>query len=359
MKQSLYDRFRAVRRPAQKVDPEKIPCIETSDRVQLCKAPLVSVVMVTYNHADYIRQAIESVMMQKTDFEFELIVGEDCSQDETREICFEYQRRFPGRIRVLWWHENVSKLGGNYNRCFCRCRGTYLAVLEGDDYWTDPFKLQKQVDLMRRTDSVMCVAKTRWLYPDGRSDVPELPQKDFLDWRDFYRFYFHTSTYMYLQSANEEKFRRYPSIACWYDTMDVHCLSSLGKVCFLNETVSVYRLTGKGAATSQSDDERALWTLAQLYDLALHGPVESRRHFAAHILRNIDGRFSERKSCLPDDVLLSGWMDFVRVHILMTRHDNDLLNVGIAYQLRYFALVAWFVIRLILVRIHLAGFILK
>ncbi len=131
------------------VKPEDVPCIETSDTEKLCKNPVVSVSMITYNHESCIRQAIEGVMMQKTDFEFELIIGEDCSQDKTREICFEYQKKYPDKIRVLWWHENVSKLGGNARRVAARCRGEFIAFCEGDDYWIDPFKLQKQVDVMR------------------------------------------------------------------------------------------------------------------------------------------------------------------------------------------------------------------
>ena len=94
-------------------DPMDIPCIETSDAEMLCRHPVVSVHMITYNHEPYIRQAIEGVMMHKTDFEFELVIGEDASTDKTREICFEYQKRYPEKIRVLWWHEDVSKLGGN------------------------------------------------------------------------------------------------------------------------------------------------------------------------------------------------------------------------------------------------------
>jgi glycosyltransferase involved in cell wall biosynthesis len=135
-------------------DPMNIPCIETSDEEKLCKNPVVSVHMITYNHEPYIRQAIEGVMMQQTDFEFELIIGEDASQDKTREICFEYQKKYPDKIRVLWWHENVSKLGGNSRRVFSRCRGEFIAFCEGDDYWTDPLKLQKQVDIMRENPNV-------------------------------------------------------------------------------------------------------------------------------------------------------------------------------------------------------------
>ena len=135
-------------------DPMDIPCIETSDAEKLCKHPVVSVHMITYNHEPYIRQAIEGVMMQKTDFEFELVIGEDASQDKTREICFEYQKKYPDKIRVLWWHENVTKYGGNGRRVTARCRGEFIALCEGDDYWIDPLKLQKQVEVMRKHNSL-------------------------------------------------------------------------------------------------------------------------------------------------------------------------------------------------------------
>ena len=131
-----------------------IPCIETSDVERLCKHPVVSVHMITYNHEPFIRQAIESVMMQKTDFEYELVIGEDASQDKTRDICFEYQRRYPERIRVLWSEENVFAIGGNETRVTAACRGEYIAFCEGDDYWTDSYKLQKQVDVMRQHSNV-------------------------------------------------------------------------------------------------------------------------------------------------------------------------------------------------------------
>lgn len=129
-------------------DPKDIPCIETSDSEKLCKKPVVSVHMITYNHEPYIRQAIEGIMMQKADFEFELVIGEDASTDKTREICLEYQKKHPDKIRVLWWHENVSRLGGNSRRNFAHCRGEFVAFCEGDDYWTDANKLQRQINLL-------------------------------------------------------------------------------------------------------------------------------------------------------------------------------------------------------------------
>ena len=105
-------------------DPMDIPCIETSDPEKLCKHPVVTVSMITYNHEPYIRQAIEGVMMQETDFEFELLIGEDCSTDKTREICFEYQKRYSDKIRVLWCSHNLYRnphqAGDNPSRNVCK-----------------------------------------------------------------------------------------------------------------------------------------------------------------------------------------------------------------------------------------------
>ena len=137
-----------------KVPVERVPCRETSNELLLCPKPLVSVMMMTYNHEKSIRKAIESALDQETDFEYEIVIGEDCSKDKTRDICFEYQRRFPDKIRVLWSDENVSKMSGNSTRTTYRCRGDFIAFLEGDDCWIDRLKLQKQVDAFRANPSV-------------------------------------------------------------------------------------------------------------------------------------------------------------------------------------------------------------
>ena len=153
---TFREEFEALRgKPIQMMAPaENVPCREISDVTRLCKEPVVSVHMMAYCHEKYIAQAIESVMMQKADFEFELVIGEDASPDRTREICFEYQRRYPERIRVLWSEENVFAIGGNETRITAACRGEYIAFCEGDDYWTDPYKLQKQFDVMRKHPNV-------------------------------------------------------------------------------------------------------------------------------------------------------------------------------------------------------------
>jgi glycosyltransferase involved in cell wall biosynthesis len=107
----------------------------------------VSVEVLTYNHEKYISQALDSILMQKTDFAYEIVVGEDLSTDATRSIVLDYQKRYPGIIHVILSEEN---LGGkkNHFRTYPACKGQYIAVCEGDDYWTSPDKLQRQVDFL-------------------------------------------------------------------------------------------------------------------------------------------------------------------------------------------------------------------
>lgn len=120
---------------------------EVSDSAVMALKPVVSVQMVTYNHKSYLAEAIESVIAQKTNFPIELVIGEDCSIDSTREIALNYQRRYPHLIRVIYSDSNVGA-GVNVQRTRMACRGELIALCEGDDYWTSPYKLQKQVDYL-------------------------------------------------------------------------------------------------------------------------------------------------------------------------------------------------------------------
>ena len=104
----------------------------------------MNVVMITYNHRPYIERAVECVLNQETDFGVELVIGEDCSTDGTHELVIDLQRRHPERIRVITSERNVGA-HSNALRTEAACRGKYIAYCEGDDYWSDPLKLAKQV----------------------------------------------------------------------------------------------------------------------------------------------------------------------------------------------------------------------
>lgn len=108
---------------------------------------LVSVCTITYNQEKYIEKAIESILLQEADFDFELVIGEDCSIDKTREICISYKNKYPEKLKLI---QNETNIGASKNiiNVISNCTGKYIAICEGDDYWTDPYKLQKQVDYL-------------------------------------------------------------------------------------------------------------------------------------------------------------------------------------------------------------------
>ncbi|MDX2479601.1 MAG: glycosyltransferase [Desulfuromusa sp.] len=127
--------------------------IEVSDTARLPSIPLVSVQMLAYNHGSYIAEAIEGVVSQIVDFPIELIIGEDCSDDTTREIVFSYQKRFPHMIRVLYSNHNVGFME-NYRRVLLASNGEFIAACEGDDFWVSKTKLAQQIAILSKNQSV-------------------------------------------------------------------------------------------------------------------------------------------------------------------------------------------------------------
>lgn len=112
---------------------------------------LVSVCVITYNHCNYIRQCLDGILMQQTNFPIEVIVNDDCSTDGTAEIIKEYELKYPHLFKPIYQVENQYSKGvrGMFAKfCFPKAKGKYIAMCEGDDYWTDPLKLQKQVDFL-------------------------------------------------------------------------------------------------------------------------------------------------------------------------------------------------------------------
>jgi glycosyltransferase involved in cell wall biosynthesis len=135
------------------IDPERIPCQEMSDTSMRTTIPLVSIAMITYNHEPFIRKALDSIVSQQTNFPFELVIGEDCSLDNTRSILLEYQIQYPRLIRILIFDKNVGAIK-NLTCVEFHCRGKYIAYCEGDDFWTSPNKLQKQVSIFDQNEKV-------------------------------------------------------------------------------------------------------------------------------------------------------------------------------------------------------------
>lgn len=113
--------------------------------------PLLSVTCITYNHENYITEALDSILMQETDFPFEVIVHDDCSTDKTTDILVKYAEKYPTMIKLILQKENQWSKGIKPAKATIKkASGKYLAICEGDDYWTDPKKLQIQLDAMQK-----------------------------------------------------------------------------------------------------------------------------------------------------------------------------------------------------------------
>lgn len=155
--------------------------------------PMVSIRTSTYNHGRYIRQCIESILAQKVNFKYEFIIGEDCSTDDTRKIVLEYAEKYPDIIRVVTADKNLG-MKANGMRCIERCRGKYIAICEGDDYWADPYKLQKQVDYMEsHPECAVCATEgyclnqaTGVMNPLPTLGLEEYTSRHFLDENQIY-----------------------------------------------------------------------------------------------------------------------------------------------------------------------------
>lgn len=165
---------------------------------------MVSIRCITYNHEKFIKDALEGFLMQKTDFPFEILIHDDASTDRTEEIIRDYQVNYPELIRAVYQTENQYSKGLNYwpRNLYRMARGKYIALCEGDDYWTDPLKLQKQVDFLEaHPECSICCHKVLINNMNGlrpNSIFPDLDGDKILDSEFLYEHAFiRTSSVMY------------------------------------------------------------------------------------------------------------------------------------------------------------------
>ena len=131
-----------------------------------------SVSMITFNHEKFIAQAIESIMSQQTSFEFELVIGDDGSTNNTRAICEQYQKQFGNKIRLIFNDKNIGSVN-NFLQNIYSCDGDFIAICDGDDFWTDNSKLQKQVSFLdSHKDYSFCFTNVRSVDANGKQIKP-------------------------------------------------------------------------------------------------------------------------------------------------------------------------------------------
>lgn len=123
--------------------------VKMSLQLSQLKKTTVSIFVMVYNHGQYLKDCLDSLLEQKTNFNYDIVVGEDCSKDNSREILLNYQKLYPGKFKLLLHPNNIGAVD-NQNMTYENCSGKYIAICEGDDYWIDALKLQKQIDFLEK-----------------------------------------------------------------------------------------------------------------------------------------------------------------------------------------------------------------
>jgi len=288
------------------------------------KLPLLSVFVITYKQAAFIKQTVDSILSQKTNFELELIIANDSSPDETSTIVSKLINTHP-KGALIRYFEHKQNLGmyGNFMFALNQCRGTYVAVCEGDDYWTDSLKLQRQVDFLEdNPDYEVCFTNIRIvdehdtiikeaLITDNRKTVYE--RKDLPIWAPTLTRVFRNRDFSSLPSA--------PGL----DTVMLLWQSQFGRIKFLNDITGAYRKHAGGIYSSETVGKRKTQIIeTHLVCLSLISPSLYAKYFGMLFKKLLELRFL-------DDTLFK--IEKLRVHHASVKH-LDALTWGVRLKIK-------------------------
>ena len=252
------------------------------------KVIMVSIHCLAFNHEKYIRKTLEGFVSQKTNFQYEILIHDDASTDRTPDIIKEYEQKYPEIIKPIYQKENQYTKGvkilRQYN--FPRAKGKYIAFCEGDDYWCDERKLQKQVDILENhPECSFCTHFANMISEDGSEVIGSVPattlgegvieKETFLRYELLNGWASQTSSFLipakYLKEYFEER-PKYNAKMLVGDFPMVLYLITRGKVYFCNERMSCYRVNSAGSFNARKD-KNILLSLRHLYTL-LDGVIE-------------------------------------------------------------------------------------
>lgn len=235
--------------------------------------PDVSVLCTAYNHEKYIRKCLDGFVMQKTDFKFEVIVHDDASTDNTAEIIREYERKYPEIIKPIYQTVNQfsKKVPIIKKYMLPKAEGKYIALCEGDDFWTDKLKLQKQFDALEANENCnLCVCTVRDANEDGTPMKTTHPSKRFescvFDTQEFLKvalkeYAFQTSSYFLRKETYADFFYNPPEyklIAPVGDWPTLLYCTQKGGIYYINDEMSCYRRNAIGSLTTDMKDANVI-----------------------------------------------------------------------------------------------------
>jgi glycosyltransferase involved in cell wall biosynthesis len=248
----------------------------------------ISLCIITYNHEPYIEACLQGAVSQQLNCDYEIVIGEDCSTDGTHEVCASYAAKYPGLIKLISGPGNVG-MSVNGMRTFAACTGNYLAICEGDDYWTDPHKLQRQVDFLEANPAYSMVAENGLVidtikgteYPFNNIEERDLEIHHLLAKRQFPTASILLRTSMLDPSLGKYKFAADTFLWCF--------MANKGKIRYFPIISSVYRKGMQGVVKSADKVEWAIlmekWNndISQILPQEFDREVLKRRNYTEYL----------------------------------------------------------------------------
>ncbi len=262
----------------------------------------VDILMITRNHKNYIQQAVESVLAQSTSFKIRLVIGDDASTDGTSQFLSELGASFPNLIQVK---TQSSCLGifANFQDTLKRCNAEYVALLEGDDYWTDTLKLQKQIDFLDQHPDIMLSTHAVRIEKNGLLTNQQFSKASpgIKITKDLFKQNFPTAASVFRRSA-------IPVLPEWFPTYGLIdwplwlVISTKGKMHLMKENMAVYRCQSQGFWTSKTKSEQD-----ELIEKTFSLFAEHNEHFRKPLTRMLKRRRAQRALERLKDEKINSW----------------------------------------------------
>lgn len=251
--------------------------------------PKVSIVCTVYKHEPYLRQCLDGFVMQKTTFPFEILVNDDCSPDNSAAIIREYEVKYPHLFRCIYQEENQYSKGllPWFEVLFPIAKGEYIAICEGDDYWTDPYKIQKQVDFMdSHKEYIACFHNAVVDTGDSKRLFNTLDENHFPTTEDIIlrKWFISTQTLFYrnILTAYPEWRRGIKN----EDYLLELLLAKVGKFYYMDDVMAVYRLEGQGVSSVMNSNK------ILMYDGLIHLLLKMKEEYSGMCEETFDKSIS-------------------------------------------------------------------
>ena len=298
---------------------------------------MVSISCITYNHAPYIRECLDGFLMQKCNFDFEILIHDDASTDGTQDIIKEYQQKHPDIIKPIFQIENQyskGQRGINIKYNFSRAKGKYIALCEGDDYWIDPLKLQKQVDFLEENEDYSANITNRKFddlvnHQSYITNYPELIRTEHILKGEV----LPTQTVLFRNILKQEDFNKFNKMIAG-DRVISYLLSLKGPIHCIKDCTAIYNYTGNGVWSSKKAQNQNIINIKNLIDF--HDRIGLRRgnkYIFSKLYTLINDKINRKNNLNYRDLHRDfgfGYMQiiYVEFRIFISKIKNNLIHAN-------------------------------